>query len=131
ADVPGDEPVAVMSFDSWLRERTAPWARDEACFLAVTDRDDVVGFADIEQWELPGDVAWHGYTAVRAAWRGRGLAGALKLQTIAWARAAGVRELRTENEASNAAMRHINARLGYVPIAVRADWRGPVAAFLP
>ncbi|MCW2928479.1 MAG: hypothetical protein JWM86_2447, partial [Thermoleophilia bacterium] len=42
ADVPGDEPVAVMSFDSWLRERTAPWARDEACFLAVTDRDDVV-----------------------------------------------------------------------------------------
>lgn len=130
ADVPGDEPTEPPTFERWQREREAPWVRDDGCFLAVDAAGAVLGFADLEQWELPGDVVWHGYTAVHPDARGRGIAGALKLHTIEWARARGIRELRTENEESNGPMRHINARLGYRPVATRLDWRGPVAALL-
>lgn len=131
-DVPGDEPTVPPSFEQFLLERTAPWVDDDGCFLAVAELDDagdeslVVGFADIERYELPGDVAWHGYTAVRPAWRGRGVATSLKVAMVAWAREHGIRVLRTENEVGNEPMRHINARLGYGYLATRTDWRGSI-----
>jgi GNAT superfamily N-acetyltransferase len=55
------------------------------------------------------------FTGVARSDRGRGLALAMKLRAIAALRAAGVERFGTANDAGNAPMRGINARLGYVP----------------
>jgi RimJ/RimL family protein N-acetyltransferase len=65
-------------------------------------------------------------TAVVRAWRGRGLALALKHAAIGWAIANGLTELVTGNDVDNAPMRAINAKLGYRPTPDRLVLRGPL-----
>jgi GNAT superfamily N-acetyltransferase len=79
---------------------------------------------------VPGSttVAWHDMTAVRAAWRGRGVATALKRATIGWAIEHGLTALDTGNDEDNAAMRAVNARLGYEPLPDELTYRGPLVA---
>jgi GNAT superfamily N-acetyltransferase len=57
------------------------------------------------------------FTGVVPAWRGRGLARALKLEAIRRARAAGYTRMLTNNHSANAAMLRVNAALGYRPQA--------------
>jgi mycothiol synthase len=56
---------------------------------------------------------WTGYTCSDREFRGRGLARGVKLQTLAQAVELGVPRVLTGNDAENAAMLHINKRLGY------------------
>ena len=63
--------------------------------------------------ELP-DVLYQGITGTRRAYRARGLALALKLRTVEYARRRSVREIRTWNDTLNAPMLHINVQLGFV-----------------
>ena len=65
-------------------------------------------------------------TAVRRAWRGRGLAMALKATTIAAAIEHGLTALETGNDIDNDAMRAINARLGYRAQPDLLTMRGPL-----
>jgi RimJ/RimL family protein N-acetyltransferase len=65
-------------------------------------------------------------TAVARAWRGRGVAGALKRATIGWAIENGLVVLEAGNDTDNAAMRAVNARLGYGPLPDRLTMRGPL-----
>jgi mycothiol synthase len=65
-------------------------------------------------------------TAVARAWRGRGVAIALKRATIRWAIDNGLNELRTSNDPDNAPMRAVNATLGYEPLPDRLLMRGPL-----
>ncbi|MDQ3699482.1 MAG: hypothetical protein M3442_01005 [Chloroflexota bacterium] len=60
-------------------------------------------------------VAYTVLTAVARSDRGQGLALAMKLRAVAALRDAGVALFGTSNDAGNAPMRRINARLGYVP----------------
>ena len=64
-------------------------------------------------------------TAVKRAWRGRGIAKSLKLAEITWAQANGIERLTTTNEERNAPMLRINASLGYRPAPGRVLLRGP------
>ena len=66
-------------------------------------------------------------TAVRPAWRGRGIATAIKRATIAWAIDNGLAALETGNDEHNAPMRAVNARLGYRPIPDSVGLQGPLA----
>jgi predicted GNAT superfamily acetyltransferase len=54
-------------------------------------------------------------TAVKRAWRGRGIARALKATQINWALENGYTELHTSNEERNDPINRLNARLGYRP----------------
>ena len=65
-------------------------------------------------------------TAVKRAWRGRGIAGALKATEINWALANGYTELHTSNEEQNAPINRLNARLGYRPGIGRIHLVGPI-----
>ena len=56
------------------------------------------------------------------AFRGRGLGLLLKQHSLAWAAAAGITRVITQNDATNAPMLAINARLGYEPFAVAHAW---------
>jgi mycothiol synthase len=98
-----------ISHEQWLREEaTLP----EASYVALSD-GEIVGYAGLLEW--PGDPtrAEHGLTVVRRAWRGRGVAPALKRRQIAWAAANGLRELVTWTQRGNENMRRVNERLGY------------------
>ncbi len=65
-------------------------------------------------------------TAVRRAWRGRGIAVALKRATIAWAIEHGLTALETGNDQENVAMRAVNGGLGYAPLPDEITMRGPL-----
>ena len=65
---------------------------------------------------------------MKRAWRGRGIAGALKRAQIAWAKQAGYEQLVTNNEERNVPIRRLNERLGYKPFEGRTLLRGPISA---
>jgi mycothiol synthase len=103
-------PKLEISFEDWEREWVT-WP--EGSFVALAG-DEIVGCAGlIRDYDRP-DRAEHGLTAVRRDWRGRGLAKALKRQTIAWAAANGLTELYTWTQTGNEQMQAVNERLGYV-----------------
>lgn len=126
-DIPGDEVATPIPFEDWLRWRRSDVCRDDACFAVLAPGgEEVAAFAELEFPAMLERQAWHGFTAVARAHRGRGLAFVLKLETIRWARANGFDRLRTENEQRNEPIRHINRVLGYAPLAHRLILRGPV-----
>jgi mycothiol synthase len=130
-DIPWtDEPMAVGDLDEFrARDVDRPGMLPDAFMVALdAGTDEVVGYASL--MFVPGSttVAWHDMTAVRRAWRGRGIAAALKVATIAWAIDHGLEALETGNDEANAAMRGVNARLGYVPLRDEIVMRGALLA---
>lgn len=117
-DIPtADEPIAVGTIAEFrARDVDRPGVPPEAFVVAVeaaTGR--VVGYGNLLFKPGSTTVAFHDMTAVVRDWRGRGLAGALKRTTIAWAIDHGLEALETGNDEDNAPMRAVNARLGYLP----------------
>lgn len=124
-DVPSvsGAPITIPSYDDWLR-RSFGTALVEHSFVARAG-GEIVGYATLGGTSDPR-IAFHEMTGVRRAWRGRGLAKALKIAQILSAREAGLRELSAHNEESNAPMRAVNARLGYRPQPAKVSLRGPL-----
>lgn len=127
ADIPTeDEPLVVGDLDEFrARDLDRPGIPPDGLSIAIDEMNgEVVGYASLIF--LPGSttVAWHDMTAVRRAWRGRGIAGALKRATIAWAIANGLTGLETGNDLDNAPMRAVNRRLGYASLPDELLFRG-------
>lgn len=127
-DIPGDGPMAPGTLEEFrTRDVDREVVPPGAFMLALEGTSGrVVGYANLMM--VPGNpkVAWHGMTAVARAWRGRGVALALKRATIAWAVARGLDALETANDTDNAPMRAVNQRLGYRPLPDEIYVRGPV-----
>jgi GNAT superfamily N-acetyltransferase len=125
-DIPGDD-QEVEPFDDWLRlHMRGPGDRSDATFVAVAG-DEVVGYAKLSLTEAQPQTAYHDLTGVKRAWRGRGVARALKATQIAWAKRNGYARLSTANEERNAPIRRLNERFGYRPGPARIHLRGPLA----
>ncbi|MSO95024.1 MAG: GNAT family N-acetyltransferase [Thermoleophilia bacterium] len=127
-DIPGRESAAMAPFEKW-RDNDLAGASDrpDATFVA-TAGSEVVGYAKLSLSEALPDTVFHDITGVKRAWRGRGIAGALKRTEIAWAIDGGYAMLKTANEERNAPIRVLNERYGYVvePGTIRV--RGPLTA---
>jgi GNAT superfamily N-acetyltransferase len=126
-DIPGNEDDAMESFEEWLtHDMTGPGDLPEATFVALAV-DEVVGFAKFSLTRAQPTIAWHDVTGVKRAWRGRGIAGALKRAEIAWAKEQGYERLQTMNEERNAPIRKLNERYGYRLAPGRIFVVGPLA----
>jgi GNAT superfamily N-acetyltransferase len=126
-DIPGEEDEQVEPFEDWLaHDMQGPGDRPEATFVAVAD-DQVIGYAKFSLTTAQPTTAHHDLTGVKRAWRGRGVARALKATQIAWAKANGYEELRTTNDERNAPIGHLNEEFGYRPTVGRIYLTGPLA----
>ncbi len=94
-DVPGEEEAEVAPFEEWLSmDMQGAGDRPEATFLALAD-GEVVAYAKLSLSLARPTVAMHDMTGVLRAWRGRGIARALKAAEIAWAKESGYERLET------------------------------------
>ena len=122
ADIPGSP--GDMSFEQWRAiELDRPTRRRDLLFVALADGEPV-GYVSMGDDGRDGQ---NGLTAVRRAWRRRGIATALKRTQIAAAKRAGFERLVTGSEERNLPMRTLNAKLGYRPEPSRSTltMRGP------
>jgi GNAT superfamily N-acetyltransferase len=121
-DQPGRTGQRMSEYEVWRSWGLEPAAVD-ACFIALED-DHVLGYGYLT---VDGDAGHHGFTAIARTARGRGIAGAIKRAQIAWAKANGLRTLRTANELRLPQMLALNERHGYRPLYTEIVLRGPLA----
>ena len=122
ADIPGNP--GDLSYEQWRAiELDRPTRRRDLFFVAVATGEPV-GYVSMDDYGRDG---YNGLTAVRRAWRRRGIATALKRTQIAAAKQAGFERLLTGSEERNLPMRTLNAKLGYRPEPRRSTvtMRGP------
>lgn len=125
-DMPGGEAEEMEPFDDWLaHDMAGSGDLPEATFVALAC-SEVVGYAKFSLTAAQPAVAFHDTTGVKRAWRGRGVAGALKRAQVAWAKERGYERLVTANEMRNEPIRRLNARLGYREAPGRILLRGPL-----
>ncbi|GAC1474423.1 MAG: GNAT family N-acetyltransferase [Chloroflexota bacterium] len=110
-DIPMEIRLIDRPYDDWLEVvRDSPDASFDAFWVAL-DGDRPIGMTRLNL--EAGEYTRNAFTGVDREYRGKGIALALKLQTIRWARRTGKLYIFTDNAAENHAMLAINRRLGY------------------
>lgn len=113
-DVPKTVPWPVPSFDEWWTVWFEhPAHRPDRMWLA-REGDDVVGLSFIGYPPRRG-TPFTAFTCTARRVRGRGIARALKYETVAQAIALGVKKIETRNDSTNAPILHLNEEMGYEP----------------
>jgi len=111
-DIPGGSESSTRPLEAFLKEVCdSPQYLPDGQILAL-DGDDWIGMVGILRTAAPGGL-YNGLTGVLPAYRGRGIALALKLLAIANARRHGAAYLRTNNDSENAPILAINRTLCY------------------
>ena len=100
------EPVAFEEFQQW----SGPDVRPDRSWVA-REGERVVAWSFL-RYPRVGRV-WTGYTCCARSHRGRGIARAVKMETLGQAIELGVDSVRTDNDEQNSPMLHINEQLGY------------------
>jgi GNAT superfamily N-acetyltransferase len=119
-DVPSTLGNVEETLDDFMRWLGTPGMHEDRVWIARKG-DDVVGLSVLEYPPVRGVVgtAW---TATARRVRGRGIARALKCETVAQAIALGVDRVRTGNDAKNDPILHINETMGYRLLLTRVDF---------
>jgi GNAT superfamily N-acetyltransferase len=111
-DIPVSVPIRTQPFDEWNRVTfDNPGTREDRFWIA-REGEAVVGLSIIEFPPTRG-LPSTAYTATSKAVRGRGIARALKYETIAQAIHLGYTRVRTTNDGVNEPILHINREMGY------------------
>lgn len=120
-DMPASEPAGDMPYEEWEQHVLRhPLFTPQGSFVALVD--GVPASLSLLTVDRESGRAGNFFTGTLAAHRGRGLAHAVKLASIEWAAANGVRSLTTTNDERNAPMLAVNRRLGYVPAGRRVEY---------
>jgi len=115
-DMPSTDTPTRPEFDNWRKNTFEnPNLVPDAYFVAVdtTNGDRYVGLSQLWKQQASADFDT-GATGVLREYRRRGIALALKLRALAFAKEAGVPVIKTWNAQSNRAMLSINEALGFV-----------------
>lgn len=110
---PSVEPLSPPGREQYLTDTIHnPNCLPDAWFIAL-DGDRYIGESSLWRMQAYENELDVGFTGVRPEYRGRGIALALKLRTIAYAQAHGITRLVTFNSSLNQPMLAINERLGF------------------
>lgn len=113
-DVPSPDEKKRVPFEEWVRDFIDNPQMDHAGYIvAVGTKGEFVGHSYI--WTSEGDPEklYTGTTGVLREWRRKGIATALKLRVIDYAKRNGVKIIETDNSEDNP-MLTLNIKLGFV-----------------
>ena len=121
ADVPPLGVRSPVSMEDFAQRFLDPHdKRLDGSFATVGPGGALIGVSELRNAQDGScETLWIGLTGVRRDWRGKGVALALKLAAMRWARAHGYESLRTGNASDNVPILTLNDRLGFV----REPWR--------
>jgi mycothiol synthase len=114
-DVPSTEPFAkptLTEFDEMILQD--PELDEDAFFIAIAAAGSFVGMSNLWRKEPTGKRFGAGLTGVVRAYRRPGIATALKVRTIEYARSVGAETIVTSHEENNP-MYTLNLKLGFEP----------------
>ncbi|HEX2863293.1 MAG TPA: GNAT family N-acetyltransferase [Deinococcales bacterium] len=117
-DVPRAEPASELSFEFFERSHWDDVGfRPDGWMLALAPEDaagnrEWVGLSTLWESAAPG-LLDTGLTAVKRDWRRQGVAMALKVAALRWARAQGFERVRTDTDSLNVGMAAVNDLLGF------------------
>ncbi len=113
-DTPQTEQVDHIPYDEWVQfVLEYPLFTADGSFCAIVD--GVAAAVSLFCADVESGRALNMFTGTLRAYRGRGLALAVKIASTRWAAEHGVREIVTTNDETNAPMLAINRTLGYRP----------------
>lgn len=111
-DIPSTVPIPTQPFDEWMRATfDDPGVREDRFWIA-REGEAIVGLSYLEFPPVRG-VPWTAFTATSKEVRGRGIARALKYESMVQAIELGHKRVRTANDGANAPILHINQEMGY------------------
>ncbi|HLO03050.1 MAG TPA: GNAT family N-acetyltransferase [Symbiobacteriaceae bacterium] len=112
-DVPAYENRGEMPYEEWLTFiKDNPSMPPEGMHIAL-DGEQIAAMSLAHQ--QASGALYNTFTGVERAYRGRGLALAMKVRALIWAKSTGAPYIRTNNHSVNGPMLAINQRLGYIP----------------
>jgi len=112
-DAPHTFPILPQTFYNFMERLNGP-DRPHDRFWVATEGERAVALSYLSYPPVRGSV-WTGFTCCHPDHRGRGVARAVKLQSLAQAVELGIPSVFTDNDSQNAPMLHINEKLGYQP----------------
>ena len=111
-DIPTTMPWRAETFDQWHESWFSnPGVRRDRFWIA-REGEAIVGMSVVAYPPNRG-LPWTSFTGTSPAARGRGIARALKYETIAQAVELGCKRVRTMNDGANAPILHVNHEMGY------------------
>lgn len=111
-DMPSSEPYTGYDFEHFVkRYLQSPDLSPDSWLVALKD-GEYVAVSTLWKAQQSPDL-YNGATGTRPEWRRRGLALALKVRNILWARREGYAQIKTWNDSVNRPMLSINERLGF------------------
>ena len=125
-DIPTTVPHAPESLESFMKWMSSPGMHADRLWVA-REGNAIVGMSVLEYPPGVGNV-WTDYTGTSRSVRGRGIARALKCETVSQAITLGVKHVRTNNDGENKPILHLNEEMGYYRIPGHIQLLKPVPA---
>lgn len=111
-DIPTTMPWRTETFEEWQRSWfDNPSVRKDRFWIA-REGDAIVGMSVLD-FPLTRGLPWTSFTGTSRSVRGRGIARALKYESVAQAAGLGYKRVRTMNDGANAPILHLNSEMGY------------------
>lgn len=111
-DVPLPQPFKPTPFEMFRQTLHGPFSDVRGYFVAV-DGDSLVGLSQLMPNRADPRIGVTALTGVRKEYRRKGVAKALKVRALSWARSHGIERIHTDTEEDNP-MGQLNLQLGFV-----------------